>query len=379
MHSEPPALGTRPHLARTTLGLVLLLFGLRIIASLPALSEQIPNLDEVEMAWSVLDRALGVPSTTLAWPNSLLQLLSLVPTLVAQVVSAQDHGLDRFVMGLALGYRSPWQVVFVIRIIVAAAVSAASGLWLWVLLRDGVNRTAAILLILLGTSAPALWMASTMAKGEGLALALLMVAFAVRHVWTAPSTRTIPLVVGAIAGTVLASRNTLAPGLIPLAMYTCGTNKRAYATWVLALVVSFVGLCPSVWLEPVRLAKSVAGNVVRPSAESAFDGVVAVVECTPAILWLLGLTAMYRAFTRRRQTLATTDEWRMAAGVLAVTGALLLFAAVGSPGVSWLFRQLALPFLARHPSSSTKEFGLASGARLVYLAGSVERLGATLS
>lgn len=202
---------------RQALGLTALLFTLRLMASWPVLDGELFNLDEVEMAWSVLDRALGVPSTTLAWPNSLLQLLSLVPTLAAQLATPLgiplgtqwNDGLDALVHGLALGYRVPWRSVLVVRGVVAAAFTLATGLWFWVLLRGGMKRLDALLLVLLGTSVPLLWLTSLTAKGEGLAVALVMTAFVLPRVCPSTPARRLVLLQGALAGAAMADRKSV--------------------------------------------------------------------------------------------------------------------------------------------------------------------------
>jgi hypothetical protein len=322
MQSVPPVLGTTKHRVLLALALAALLLSMRIIAAMPALGGYITNLDEVEMAWSVLDRLLGVPSTALAWPNSFLQLVSLPPALTVQVILGPYSGLEGLVQNLALGYRTPWQAVFVVRVVVATLFSAATGLWLWLLLRGGASRAGATLLLLLGSSAPALWMSSITAKGEGLALALLLFGFAVPQLQ-----RVTPMMeavlVGVIAGAAMASRNTLAPVLMPLMLYVC-PNKRTVCIWLISVSGAFVLLCPSVWLEPVRLVKSVAGNVMRPSTEGVLDGLRAVLVSSPVAIWGLGLFATCGAFARRLDSAIASRQWRLAGGSLAVIVVLLL-------------------------------------------------------
>lgn len=338
---------------RQALGLTALLFTLRLLAAWPALNGEIYNLDEVEMAWSVLDRALGIPSTTLAWPNSLLQLLSLAPTFAAQVGTQWSHGLDGLVQGLALGYRVPWRSVFVVRAVVAAVFSLATGLWFWVLLRDGMKRLDALLLVLVGTSVPLLWLASLTAKGEGLALPLVLTAFALPRLCPCAPRSRLVLLQGALAGATLASRNTLLPALLPLAVYACEKRPRAYVAWAGASVVTFIAACPSSWLEPLRLGKSIAGNLLRPTTSSPFEDLRAVMDSTPFALWVLGLLAGYVAFTRRNE--APRREWHMVITTAAVVFALSLAPLLGRqlsagyflsiPCLLWVLLLLQAPYV----------------------------------
>ena len=55
----------------------LLLVLVRLPGGVLVLEGAILNTDETEMTFSVLDRFLGLPSTSLAWPGGTLQLLSL--------------------------------------------------------------------------------------------------------------------------------------------------------------------------------------------------------------------------------------------------------------------------------------------------------------
>lgn len=353
MKSGPFAFGVHTRAVRWAIGLTVLLLAARLVAIWPALTGQITNLDEVEMAWSVMDRMLGVPSTTLAWPNSMLQFLSVGPIVVAQVLPEVNHGFGALGKGLALGYRSPWQAILMIRIIVATAMCTASGLWLWVLLRDGSGRRNTVLLTLLGSTVPALWMASITAKGEGLAIALLLVAFVLPHLGLSWGPRAEVLFLGAMAGAVLASRVTLAPALLPLAVYACGTTKRSYLCWFAAAAVGFIALCPSVWLEPLRLAKSLLGNIRRPGNQNAIDGFRTVFECAPVTFWLIGLSSSYVSFARRHDSDSSRREWQTTACVLAVVLFMLLLPTSGRqlsstyfvsiPCLLWLVMLLQLP------------------------------------
>ena len=104
--------------------LALVILASRIPGVSPPETGVLFNVDELEMTLSVLDRFLGVPSTSLAWPGASLQLLSMPLLLVHYMVgTAYPISQEGFVGYLAHSYREPWQAVALVRGTVAVVSS----------------------------------------------------------------------------------------------------------------------------------------------------------------------------------------------------------------------------------------------------------------
>ena len=73
------------------------------------------NVDELEMTLSSLDRFLGVPSTSLAWPGGSLQMLAIPMILIDLRFPVTQDG---FVAYLSHLYREPWHTVRLMRLLV---------------------------------------------------------------------------------------------------------------------------------------------------------------------------------------------------------------------------------------------------------------------
>ena len=253
--------------------LCLLVFCSRLVLIVRPPSGFFYNIDELEMTLSCLDRFLGVPSTSLQWPGSVLQLL-LLPVLGIDflirggVGGGMSGSLSHFAAYVARSYANPVHSVVLLRVLVATLGSTAPAFAYLIArnLNDSVYAAwvcaAAIAL------APIFGRQSAMAMGEAVAVSFL---FAAVFVTLRYRMRGAALS-GFLFAAALAARITVAGAIaLPLLLLTFDGSEplrirfKGVLKFLTATVFGFLFWCPFVWTEPLRFAKALLGHV-RPQA-----------------------------------------------------------------------------------------------------------------
>lgn len=225
------------------------------------------NSDELEMAQASLDRFLGLPSTTLAWPGSLLLLLdtSLVGLHLAIGCVHASHltQLSCLSDGLGQRYMAVASGVTELRVIGALLASLAPPAALYLLRRLGLHRRSAIFGAVAIATIPLLWQQGAMATGDAASVGLAMVGIAA-------AVGGAPLLAGAAAGLALACKVTSLglAGASLCVLTTAPGRLRRGLRWLLGAGGAFLFACPYAWTDPLRMMKSTLGNFLRPGAGS---------------------------------------------------------------------------------------------------------------
>lgn len=227
------------------------------------------NIDELEMTLSCLDRFLGVPPTSLQWPGSILQMLS-VPIfsldfllrggLSGGLATAPAH----FAAYISQAYADPRHSVTLLRLLVAIIASTAP-VFAFLIART-LNNTEYVAWICSAIAAftPVVVRQSAMAMGEGVAFAfaLATVLLVLRSGWRRA------FQAGFLFSAALAARITMA-GLIvlPILLIAFDTSIAArrrmagLCKLIVGVSCGFLFWCPFLWIEPVRFAKAVFGHL----------------------------------------------------------------------------------------------------------------------
>lgn len=282
------------HRPRAILGSIaatwLVLFVTRVLPASPALNGSFTSVDEVELTLTTLDRVLGLPTTSLAWPATVVQLVTLPFQLVLHAISGSAHGVEGFATALADTYRDPARAVFWQRMVSLTAFTTAATAWVPYLMRRGTPAWLAMGVVVAGALQPLVWLHSYVATGEAIGMALTLVGLLAAAPGNARALGTGAL----ILGLAFSARLTLAPCWLLL---PCLSRDRPKLTKLLLLsCVGFTFGCPHVWLEPVRLAKSVVGNLLRSGVASGTRETWLLLEAAPPLSWLLGVAVAYHTF-----------------------------------------------------------------------------------
>lgn len=280
------------------------------------------GIDEMSLTLAGADRFLGVPFTNTHWPGATNQLL-LVPVfgvdyLVHAGLRPSPAGFIQFLSSL---YRSPWQALFLGRLVVVLLSSAGFAVLATALADAGGSVLWGALLGLLLAATPQLWLYSVLALGNGIGIGFLCAATAValgmgRKESICSYGR--PLAIGALIGLALASRNILLPYLLFLCVLVwlqCdGGRVRRLWSVALVLVSGFVVLIfasPSMWSAPVRWAKANLGNYLKHGSGAGIGVALhALVETTP--YWLLAAAAAGVIYALRQK------RWLLVTGAMSV-------------------------------------------------------------
>ncbi|MBI4887710.1 MAG: glycosyltransferase family 39 protein [Acidobacteria bacterium] len=282
------------------------------------------NVDEAEMVSSTIDRFLGVPSTSLAWPGSLLQLAA-VPAVAVQIgVHCAEVGgvadLDCVASGAGRLYLAPWPTLTAMRVF-SALLASMGPLLVFACCREmgaGIGGAVAGASIL--ALSPLFWQHGATATGDaasvslGLGSLLLALKGAGRPVRAAAWS-------GCFAGAALAAKFTaltltLAAGLVVAVRRP--QRLPAVAAWTAGAAGVGAALCPYVWIDPLRVVKSALGSTSAGGSAGQIWGLLH--ECTgDALVPVLLLAASGIWFLLR------TAERRWIGGA-ALAGLVLLFA-----------------------------------------------------
>jgi hypothetical protein len=231
------------------------------------------NIDELEMTLSCLDRFLGVPSTSLQWPGSILQMLMLpVITLdffIHGVASGGVGGMvGSFSAYIAHAYANPIHSVVLLRMLVAAIASTAPVLAFLIARVLNESLRAALLCSAIVAFAPVFARQSAMAMGEGVAVAFVFAAvLVVLRYRTRGATVAGVLFAAALSARITTGALIALPVLLILFadIEPRWTRVRAVARFLVATALGFLFWCPYLWTEPIRFAKALLGHV-RPQA-----------------------------------------------------------------------------------------------------------------
>lgn len=255
-------------LAIAVVACFIILFVLRLPGALSAHSHVLFNTDEYEMTLSAADRFLGVPSVSLAWPGGTLQLIS-VPAIVLRFVGSMSlsNPLNSFVDYLAVNYRDPWQLIAIERIIVAIVFSLGLASLLLPFVRLHGRLLTAGAVVLMAATTPEVWMHSHIATADAMALGLAALAVSALFL-TRRDAPSWPQVAGSgfLLGLAIAAKVTailLLPFFVGLMW---AQSRRSIVKGVVFLAFVFLGASyavPYIWVDPMRLAKSILGNASR--------------------------------------------------------------------------------------------------------------------
>jgi hypothetical protein len=289
---------TRWQSARPWIGfyLAVLLSRVVLIAFPPA--GGLYNIDELDMTLSVLDRFLGLPSTSLAWPGATLQLLT-TPIFGARLAAGclgagpEARNLACLATGLGRLYLHPFGLVATVRLVSAVVSSATPVLVALAIRRLGESAAAAwitgISIALLGS----LWQQEAMATGDALAIALAL--GGIVTVLASAEHPARPVVSGLLVGAAVASKITVsAMGLAPALLIAlnpavaASARIRSLLRWLAGVALAFAFCCPFVWTDPTRLFKAIVGNVGRAGAPVGVAGFGALLpEAGGPLFWIL--------------------------------------------------------------------------------------------
>jgi len=307
--------------ARREHWLALAFFCLLVSSRLPGIREAsarlILNVDELELTLSCVDRLLGVPSTSLAWPAGTLQFFALpaiaLQGLLAGVLSPSPRGLVGFA---AATYSSPWGALSSVRLVVTLISSAGLTSLAYAFAKRTESPALPYAVVFLFAALPVVWCHSHMAMADAVALGLALAAFAAAE-WEAGDAGA--LCSGACLGLALAAKFPSAV-LIPLVLARLlegpSERRRRVLMFGASLVIALLLGCPYLWTDPLRLAKSLAGNLVRGDDPAGLGATLIALARYAGPLLLAALAGIALLALRRRYVLLTGLVLSLGVGIL---------------------------------------------------------------
>lgn len=266
------------------------------------------NVDELEAVLAGVDRWLGVPSSVLAWPAGVTQLLVqpyLLLSFLFQLAGAHPAVPVAFAHHIAGLYLEPAWLITAVRLM-GALLSAVAVAAMYLAGRSiGLGRAAGLVATVFWLLSPIAFDYSVMATGDGIAWSLALISVFVAVKWPRRVTAA-----GALLGCALASKITVALLVIlPLGLIVARPREegRSKILEMLAfgggVAVAFVVLCPQVWIAPLQFAKSIVGNFLFATVDSTgplplFNRLVP--AGLAAVALVLGIVAMVLVPARRR-------------------------------------------------------------------------------
>ena len=244
------------------------------------------NVDELAMTLRSLDRFLGVPAVSLAWPGSTLSLLSL-PAFLADFLLASHlptkltQGLSLFARYLSQAYADPRHSVLLMRWTGALVSSLCPLLAYYIGVKLSKSRFMGFACALLVLFQPTFYQQSVMATGDAVSITLALAAILCLLPPTDLRSATLAgfLFSGALAAKITVASLMVLPLLLILLDGSLGSLwKRGLALlrFCGSLIVGFMLWCPYVWTDPMRFAKAVLGNATKPGSAPSLN----------AFLWL---------------------------------------------------------------------------------------------
>ena len=237
------------------------------------------SMDELMVAFSAVDRFLGLPPTILMLPSTFLQFLFLPVFLVDTVIRGglplnTSAMLSELSVQLSQAYLDPHHVVCLMRWLVAILCTAGPVFAYCIVDSLGATKWAALLGAAFVLFNPVFVRHSVMSGADSVAITLVL-ASTLCLIKTKSGGKV--QYAGFLLATAMACRITVAGfASIPLIFFLIddriGDAKERAKTivrFLLGLILGFLLWCPYVWTDPIRTAKAVYGNVNRP--ESYFD------------------------------------------------------------------------------------------------------------
>lgn len=232
---------------------------------------QFLNGDELELMRSVGDRFLGVPQTSLAWPATTIQLLlfPIVFLLAAvEIVSVKSaDGLSNFLSNYIYG---PEQYTIALRATLMIAMCVVS-VQMFRQLKSDEDRSKWMISIVALCASPIFVHQSYMIAGDSLA-ALLMLVCLCKLV--SPRVERADIIWAAIAfGAAIGCRATFVlyiPLILFLIIKSVDGRRKSIQSAVLfgaLALLSIIFFLPAIWMDPIRLLKSILGNAGREGAD----------------------------------------------------------------------------------------------------------------
>ena len=170
------------------------------------------NVDELTLAFSILDRWLGLPATNLYWPAVPLQLGAFIffaPEFSVALLT--DRSLDKLTHVIFAHYQDPSSIILILRIFSALA-GAATAVALYQLIKYvSESAIAGITAAAIVTLLPLSLQLSVMATAD--AVALMFCAWAARWFLVAPAR---PLLVGFMSAAAVSTKAAMGIWLIPV-------------------------------------------------------------------------------------------------------------------------------------------------------------------
>ena len=286
------------------------------------------SMDELMVAFSAVDRFLGLPPTILMLPSTFLQFLFLPVFLVDMVIRRglplnTSALLSELSVQLSQAYLNPHHPVFLMRCVVAVLCSAAPVFAYCIIDSLGATTWAALLGAAFVLFNPVFVRHSVMSGADSVAITLVLAS-----VLCLLKTKSGGKVhyAGFLLATAMACRITVAGfASIPLIFFLIddriGDAKERAKTigrFLLGLILGFLLWCPYVWTDPIRMAKAVYGNVNRPESyfdfpafmNTAWHGMGAGFTLAWLLLFVAGCLIVFR--------------YRHALGMATVTGSVLI-------------------------------------------------------
>jgi hypothetical protein len=298
--SEAPS---RPTRTRMIVGIGLVVLLTRFPALWLSSDGFLFNVDELELVRSVVDRFLGLPSTTLAWPASPLQMAGVVFVAFGAVLApvTSPSALADYLSRL---YLDAGGLLAGLRLLTTIVMSIAFASYFAQLRAAGRGRLFSIGTTLVFATTPLAFIYSTQAVGDGLAFSLLLLS----GLWLdRQSCDRREVVAGALFGLALACKFTVAlalPLIVAMLVSPARNDRsrmRALLAFVAAAAIALVLACPYLWLDPMRLAKSTLGNIGRAGDALGFASASwQLLSAVSAPMAVLGLTGLARLSFGRR-------------------------------------------------------------------------------
>lgn len=236
------------------------------------------NLDEADVTFSCLDRFLGLPSTTLMEPSSVLQMFSVPLFLLDFVIRRGLAGNQLALLGsfssyLADSYADPRHHVTLVRALVAAIACLGPALLFAICRRLEASRVISAFCALALLVQPAFFYQSLMAAGDSAGLTAMLCALTV--LLYGNSDRWVALAsAGLLQSMAISFKLTMASSTLIVLAFLCfhpAVRSRRVTQdlqFAAGLLAGFLLWCPYIWVEPLRFAKAVFGNINRPGSHA---------------------------------------------------------------------------------------------------------------
>lgn len=295
------------------------------------------NVDELELVRSIVDRFIGVPSTSLAWPGSLLQMVGVAGVALGAVfvpVTSPD-ALATYLSGL---YLDGSGLLDFLRFVTACVMAGGFAFYYLCMRERGRDRLFSVGTTLIFATTPIAALYATYAVGDGLAFTLVLLC----GLWleSRPGPRR-EWIAGGLFGLALAAKFTavLALPWIVVSLIARASDAKSARTRLFAFATAglfaLLLACPYLWLDPLRVAKSVLGNVGRDGdALGLVSSLWELVSALSAPMAVLGVTGIGHLVSARRFSLAFGALTSLALLVLVTANAGVVYDRYYLPGLA---------------------------------------------